>query len=1094
MNYLSGAFSYIAGADTDASPLNVVPRLVDRIVNSALPHDRRAAVVELATVARESPRRQTEVGELALKVIYAVLEQDKEYDDTLRAVLDLLINLCGCIDRTPDYDAKVQANDAPKEDSVFDSRREKEEDARVLARSAEAAATNIDAFLGIPNAMLLLLELLEHPDLFIKCSTLELLTAMAANSRPTIQAAVLGAPQGVARLADLLGDPNPMVRTNSVLVLSALSEGSPEICKIITFSGVVETLFRSIQSVASSSSVVEGGDEPEALEAAIVAQDALQLVSNLLSESTATQSYMRDSGCIPRLCAVLAHAVGRSEVTSASDIVKTGPAAAIAQHEFRNVVLALNCVRFLVRGGSSESFRNKSACASAGILRIVLQLCFGVGYTSEQPERILLRVNAILTAAFLVRGHEECRSVFVTPISTLGGQSRSRSPQLLTLDVVTSDQSPSVRAASQVLLTDSLIADAALGLPATAFLNALVTGAGESRDNCTGGLGSRAPVSSMISVAAGLKSTVVGWPNEADGAGVFYAACTIGWVALRVRGARERLLGAFVSGSGDTLLARVVRALGYAHRENGPASVRIGLLRLVCSWLYRSPSAISAFLSSALHLPLIVELVTKAGTRGDAAACHAQGLAAYVLAICLECAEEDGGIYSENSGFVSGTDGASIVIPRATLADIIHSRIGVTTFLSRMDELRASSSYSEASQSSSNLISPLGLASGEISGRTGTWKAGDLGHDLWYDGVFTGIMEDVYRRVSARVLKLMAEDGPRSHSLTTYASSNACTDQTLLTAGESPKALLSVGAPNGGPRSVTSPMTESGSQAEVLGSFKDLIRTQDISLKEANLKVRELEAGLREAQAQLDAKNRLGADGSWRSEHEDLVGNNSELIAKIADLETVLRGKTLELSALSDAYTALEADRGNDNVDDGMGGNSASEAELRKVRIEKTAALSYLSAERDKTTQLEGLRSQLELEARKANAGRQAAESEADALRAASNGLAEFGDVLEWRRRAELAEAQNCVQTEALDHAHLEANDLRGRLRSAEAGAVEFSSKAHAATAALETMKQIPRSCRQRESAKFKWLVRPRRQLNERQGKKSRCCVKKSRI
>lgn len=288
----------------------------------------------------------------------------------------------------------------------------------------------------------------------------------------------------------------------------------------------------------------------------------------------------------------------------------------------------------------------------------------------------MLRVTALQCAAGLVTCHEETRAIFAAPMSALGGATRSRSPQIVCVETVTADESAAVRAAAQALLTASLVADTSLNLPTTSFLNAFVT---ESESAAAGGgrgvsRGGGSASSSIAGVASMLKATVVGWPNDADGAGVFYAANHIGWVAARIRGARERLLGSHVSGSGDALLSRAVRVLGQAVREEAPAAVRIGLLRLVCTWLHGSPSAVSAFLSSAMHLPLILELVTKKASRGDSAvAAHVQGLAALLLAICPETADADDG--ATVGGFVSGGGGASAVIPRSTLVDIVRNRM-----------------------------------------------------------------------------------------------------------------------------------------------------------------------------------------------------------------------------------------------------------------------------------------------------------------------------------------------------------------------------------------------------------------------------------
>lgn len=1023
MNYLSGAINFIAGSDADASAANVVPRLVERIASCALPQDRRAAIVELVAASATSPARQADVGERGVKVIYAVLEQDKEFDDTLRPLLELLVNICGVIEPASGADGQhTNGARSPLPELSEDDIK------RITEESRAVASTNTDAFLGLPNAMSMLLELLDNTDVMIRCSTIEVLTAMSANSRQTVQAAILGAPQGVARLADLLDDGSSIVRTNATLLLSTVSQESPEICKIVAFSGVLETLFRAMDRSVSTTARAnrdpsEGLNDPDALEAAIVVQDSLQLVSTLLSGSASTHSFVRDSGSIPRLAAILTSAAEASALSPsmyAADSMSSGPAAAVARQNFANVLLALDCVRHFVSIEGADKETNKAVCTASGLFRSIMQLCFGLPAGPHHADRTLVQVSAMETGSLILRGHEESRSVFVSPLSTLGGPSRSRSPQLVASDIMTSEQSYAVRAAAYRLLRDSLVVDPALDLPGSSVLNALVTGASEGET----------PVSATAGVAAALKSSIVGWPGDADGAGVYYACCVVGWIVSRLRGARERLLGAYVSASGDSLLKRSVRALGLAEREGGPVAVRIGLLRLLCTWLYQSPSAVSAFLSSAMHLPLLVELVTKTAPRSDLAAGHVQGLAALLLGICLESAEGEAGGTMTEGGFISGGAGASTVVPRATLVDLVRTRIGISAFTARLDDLRATPAYLAGSQDKTLPDSnPMTLARKERLSEHPP-EQGHVGHELWYDSDFIAIIDDVYARVGGKVLDMVSEQPKGTGALNGAADSHKMSGQdtgVVATTG-SEKTTLGATAGRGHPKSQP-PLYDSSSKDEVLVSYKELIRSQDVSLSQARTEIEELQAALKETQVELDAKVRSETKGSSRAEKASLKSRNEELEEQVAALNSVLKQKDEEFAALSEAYATLEADQGAGADADGADVDGGSAAEIRRLREESASWRSQYYAECDKVARLEDKRGEDDLHRRSLETKVDALTREQDALR--SGAAHDLGDAARWRASAEAAEGELAAIRSRLDELVEEKSGLSTRATDA---------------------------------------------------------------
>eukprot|EP00189_Rhodosorus_marinus_P006355 CAMPEP_0113955394 /NCGR_PEP_ID=MMETSP0011_2-20120614/1298_1 /TAXON_ID=101924 /ORGANISM="Rhodosorus marinus" /LENGTH=146 /DNA_ID=CAMNT_0000965057 /DNA_START=325 /DNA_END=762 /DNA_ORIENTATION=+ /assembly_acc=CAM_ASM_000156 len=146
MNVFSGALNYIAGNDRGEG-ISPVRRLVERIKTSSLPQDRRKSIKDLNKAVQEGPHQQEEIGADGLRVIFAVLEQDRQMQDTIVASLELLNNACCALD--------------PPASSEEDENLDVSEFKR---RSALAARRNTQLFARINNAVSLLIELLEEEE------------------------------------------------------------------------------------------------------------------------------------------------------------------------------------------------------------------------------------------------------------------------------------------------------------------------------------------------------------------------------------------------------------------------------------------------------------------------------------------------------------------------------------------------------------------------------------------------------------------------------------------------------------------------------------------------------------------------------------------------------------------------------------------------------------------------------------------------------------------------------------------------------------------------------------------------------------------
>lgn len=998
MNYLSGALRYVAGSDSDQR--DGIPRLIDRIKTSALPQDRRTAVSALAESARRSPQQQGLVGELAIKLIYAVLEQDKDYDENLKATLDLLISICGTLDPPNSNDLPASLGDIPRGISEQHMMTLFEE------RTAQAASTNVDMFLGMPNALSLVLDLLEKTDFYLKFSAIELLTAMAANSRNTVQLAILEAPQGVSRVCDLLDDTNRLLRSNAVLLLSTLCEGSAEICKIVAYGGVLEKLFTIIESASADNRVLTAyapdDDDEDPLEAAIIIQDVFFVVRNLVRGASTTKTFIRDTGCLPRLvnavkrATVDSHMVSRptgsSEKTEAPS-ASTGREIALERQARKNLIIAMQCIAGLVKDGDNEGKLIKNELTATNLFELLAGLAFAVQVipdpaTGGLPENVLqVRVTALKTLAMLTSGHDEFRSMFSSkPIAGNAGN-EATCAQVAALHAMIGDPSSAVRAAAYSALRESFVVDAVLHLPSSNLLNVMTTtessaaygdrGPGLARGHVPA---SNFAVNSTIQfIAETLKATIVGWPGAADPAGVFYACSLLSWILARVQGAKERMLASYINGV--ALLPQVVRLLGKVEREKGPPEIRIALSSLVCTWLHESSPAVTAFLSSAMHLPMLVDILKGTGSRGDVAELHVRGLVAVLLGICLQSTDSAVDSVSE-AGFVTGSGDSSVVIPRGTISDIIRNRIGLTVFTACLDDLRTSKAFNIEGKDTSLWVFAEKL--GNLESRSGLLSlSGSLGHERWYDSSIVNVVNNVYRDVGARALDLLGD-----HPTVQVGSLNGTSTAVEMNGH--------VGGSDGSFSEHTTLLADS-TRDEVLNSYKEFIRSQDESLNAARRQIDELSTALRETQLELDARINEAAMVRQSSSSEAYEG----IVTQKEALEALIEEKNADFLALSNAYAALEEEHNNQ----GMSGESArTDAEMTDLRSQIAAMRESLNLEVSKNTDLTHRLTMLEGVVSTKDAELQAVCRERDSLRAEVQ--PDISEALHWKTQADVAQTE----------------------------------------------------------------------------------------
>jgi len=678
-----------------------------------------------------------------------------------------------------------------------------------------------------------------------------------------------------------------------LLLLIALCKRKPELAKIFAFENIFEFLFDIIEEESSSSSfhhsdsftserstsIDDLGPDAEAL---VVIHDCLHLMNNLLSGNPSNQSYFRETGCIPRLNPLLDLKGLTSRAATSIEDGTPSTARPITPQEARNLQLALKVVYLLVSDNSPDSRKNQDLCSSRGILKAVIRMCFSA-IARDHPE---VWVGSLDTLRALVQSNDENKRLMASIPAVVDASNRPKSALISAVDAFCSAASSAVRAAAYQLVLEVILSEGSI--PSAGFLKALCS---QTAPHSTT-TGSTSSATSMGEAFQGLadliKVKLVGWPDVSDGAAVFYCSSLISTVLLERDNARSELTRS--SAKSDSLLSKVVRALSRAQREGGPAEVRIGLLKLLCIWMYGSTEAIAALLSSAMHLPLIVELIVHESTRrGDSAEVHVKGLAVLLLAICLESEEDNG------------------AIPKNTLIDIIRNRIGIAVFTAKLDELRATDAFGAALLDNvQNETSPAILLEHEMgldhnrSRRALSSSRGDLGHDRWYDKTFTSLFNDIYGKVYRHVVELVSLPSNKESSSHEFRPRNL-----------EPDAASS--APIGATASRLGFEDASGTN-EVLSSYKDIIREQDGSIATLKKELDEARKALVEAQTvfhadassvskKAESELAKAKDDLDRSKHEIQVLNT-----KMEELKVALEEKSQDNEAISRAFNDLEAE------------------------------------------------------------------------------------------------------------------------------------------------------------------------------------------
>ncbi|KAK9346479.1 p115 like vesicle tethering protein [Lipomyces starkeyi] len=294
---------------------DTITKLCDRLLNSTLLEDRRAAVLGLKGFCREYREAVVTGG---LRGLIAELQRDRLDTETVKATLETVLLLF----------MRDKASQAADVDYI--------------------ALWLADEFTQREENITLLIDILENKDFYVRLYSLQLLAAVLSNRTERTQQCVFAAPLGISRLVSTLDDHREAIQNDAVMLLLHLVDGHPDIQKLVAFENTFDKTFIIIER--------EGG-----VEGGIIARDCLRLIANLLRFNSSNQNLFRETSCIPRLSNLM--------------IVGKGDANWDAQ-KVKNLILVLEICRLFVVEGSLGTPANQNILFQAGVLMNVLRLAF----------------------------------------------------------------------------------------------------------------------------------------------------------------------------------------------------------------------------------------------------------------------------------------------------------------------------------------------------------------------------------------------------------------------------------------------------------------------------------------------------------------------------------------------------------------------------------------------------------------------------------------------------------------------------------------------------------------------------------------------
>ncbi|CAN7044889.1 unnamed protein product [Brassica rapa subsp. trilocularis] len=603
--------------------------------------------------------------------------------------------------------------------------------ARAQKTEVHAALMNSDLLSREAENITLLLSLLEEEDFYVRYFTLQILTALLMNSQNRLQEAILTTPRGITRLMDMLMD-REVIRNEALLLLTHLTREAEEIQKIVVFEGAFEKIFSIIKE--------EGGSDGD-----VVVQDCLELLKNLLRNSSSNQILLRET-------------MGFEPIISVLKL--RGITYKFTQQKTVNLLCALETINMLIMGGAvtdpgkeSNKLANRTVFVQKKLLDHLLML--GV---ESQWSPVAVRCMTFKCIGDLVDGHPKNRDILASKVL---GEDRQAEPALNSILRI-------------ILQTSSIQEFVAADYVFKTFCEknregqAMLASTLIPQPHPT----TRDPLEDDVNMSFGsmLLRGIFSGETDGDLETCCRAASILSHVLKDNIQCKEKALKIVLEspvpsmGTSEPLFQRIVRYLAVASsmksQDKSKSYIQQIILKLLVTWTVDCPAAVQCFLDSRHHLTYLLDLVSN-----PAATVCIRGLASILLGECV--------IYNKSSE--NGKDAFAVV-------DAVSQKMGLTSYFSKFEEMQSSLIFSSSSERPREDHEPLtrtatpSEAEIEDVDVAGAMDKGNEDHPMLislFDPSFTGLVKslegsiregivDVYSRPKSEVAVVPADLEQRS--------------------------------------------------------------------------------------------------------------------------------------------------------------------------------------------------------------------------------------------------------------------------------------------------------------------------------------------
>ncbi|KAL1638828.1 Vesicle-mediated ER to Golgi transport protein [Diplodia intermedia] len=649
-----------AQAPAKQTATDTINTLCSRLASATLLEDRRAAILGLRSFAKEYP---ASVASGSLRGLIAALTKDAEDLDTIKVVLETLLMLFNPDENSPEA-------------------------------SEDISLWLADEFTQRQDNITLLLDLLEATDFYSRRYSLKLLKAISELRPERTQECILSAPLGIPRLVAALDDPRDAVRDVALDLLIDLTQSSTELQKIVAFQNAFEKIFNLVDG---DGSIRQGS---------IVTQDCLTLTANLIQYNPSNQLAFRESGCVPKLAALLTNGVEVPRPTNPEEEVWESP------HKEKNLFGLLAVLRMFLVKGSMGTAANQDAFHKHGILQHALELSFD--HTVSVP----VRSQALYVCADAIRGNARLQEIFAQTQVAISDYEHSNQPNGEKMQ----------NGISQVHVIEALL-HLILGASSVQMFDARFAAceclkAYFYNHDQTG----RHFLNHAVNVhlageedAANVVTTLVRGPQSfqtVDPYRLWFAAVITFHLLFENPDAKSLLMGV-VEGDAEsgeevvTCIQEMSSNLISSLQNGEDERVILGYLMVLCGWLFEDPDAVNDFLGEGASIQTLV--TTAARTTTDKPVIR--GLCAVLLGIIYEFSTKDS------------------PIPRRELQPVLLNSLGREKYLDAITQLRTHPFVREF----------------EVMPQGGAAAFGGNLPDVFFDSTFVDFLKDNFSRLSRAI-------------------------------------------------------------------------------------------------------------------------------------------------------------------------------------------------------------------------------------------------------------------------------------------------------------------------------------------------------